>query len=905
MASLDKDSISILRLHPDPHTARAKEKLLDLVCTHSPDLVHQNLAKTRVKDSGTWLFNLPVFEEWQKTDTVGNADAREGGQSNCIWLNGNVGAGKTMLIIRSALIDHLLASVETLSENKRKKTAVVYYYFDRSLPPSPRDAIASLLRQLCSQTDTGPLPLFLANRLAASRKVSRSNDSASDTITTDSDEEFLAPMPVGDLIADFLSLQLRFDMVYICLDGLEECDDLIALFELLARLVTSPSPSRLAISARPQIVRPGTLANIGSKDMVVNLEQHNAPDIQCYFETHTKKHGYFSDMIGPEALPDYIKTWAEGCRGNFLAATAETVELNRLTTKRDVDRYVDGPNIGFPELFSQIWSRLNDQPPLRATLAKRIFYWLSMSRRTLTLKELQQAIAIEPGEYHSPQVLELDEMLSPPELIEEVCMGFVRVSKVNNSILTHPSALPFYFYQFDASFAEEAREYAAKCCVWFLNIKILSRGSFGTQTEFDKMDQEFPFLRYVSQHWGTHLKHSRGDDMQVVAERLLEDYRLLDAMSQLLYVNRPAPGERRRYDDYPWGFGRKHFEAYFHLEVAFGKQIYPQEWKVRADDEGRKPLHVASISPSLNSRHVLFHTIWDLDDCGREPLVTNEDDSSTEDGSEEFRFELVSTLPWMWDWTSGAIDQLNMRVPFTRKEMITPDKQGKTPLHHFIVEWSEDQLSHLLNTLFDLQEPSNKGNAIRPNTGADEVELLPALADCDGRTILDYACVRSSICVDLVVNTSKWSLENISSAATAAAAGGHLWPLKRLLKLVGSEFEPETLNLGLKTAITEASKRGFTDIIRLICQRGVDISEPEQDEYGMTALHHAAYGGHLETVRYLLTEGADPNRLDKFGETPLFCASKGGSRNVASILISRGADPNKVATERLNLDLAV
>ncbi|TGJ82709.1 hypothetical protein E0Z10_g6062 [Xylaria hypoxylon] len=892
---------------------KIREKLLDFVCPHSPDLVHQNLARARAKDSGTWLFTLPMFEKWQKTNTVDDAYATQGSRSNCIWLSGNLGAGKTMLM--SAVIDHLLANVETLSENKRKKTAILYYYFDHSLPPNPRDAIASLLRQLCSQKDIGPLPRFLADSLAAMKKAPGSKGDTSDTTTTNANGECPALKPVGDLIADFLSLQQRFDSVYICLDGLEECDDLVGLFELLIRLVTS-SPSRLVISARPQIVQPGIVANIGSKDMVAILERHNAPDIRCYLETYTNQHEFLADMIGLEALPDHIKMLAKRSGGNFLAATAETAELNRLTTKFDINRHMDRSSISFPELFRQIWSRLNDQPLLHAMLAKRIFYWLSISRRALTLKELQQAIAIEPDKYRASQVLDQSERLSPPSLIEEVCMGFVRVNTVNNSIFTNPSALPFYFYQFDASFAAEAREHAAKCCVGFLNSEILSNGAFKSQKEYDQMDRKLPFSRYVSQYWGTHLNDFREGDMQEMAESLLGNVPLMDTMSQLLHVNRPAAGTRRRYDYYPSEFSGQHFGAYFCLEAAFRKWTSPQDWEAPKDSWGRKPLHVASISPALYSKHAIFNACKDdtfglvvsaIGPPGREtsptlnidkkPLVIDKGDSNIEEYGKGFRCELVSTLPWTWGWTSDDTKQLTMRLPFTREEMTTLDNQGKTPLHHFIVEWSEDRFHVMLNTLFELQYPSDEGNDIGSDSSANEVELLPTLADCHGRTLLDYACMRNVVWATLVVTASTWSSENHSSAIVTAASGGHLLLLKHLLELTEQEFGTETLNLDLKAAVIEASKRGFTDVVSLLRQHGADLSKPEQDKQGMTALHYAAYGSYLETVRYLLAEGADPNYLNELGKSPLFCASESGNKGIVSLLIRSGASLDAVNSE--------
>ncbi|KAI5920581.1 hypothetical protein F4810DRAFT_702873 [Camillea tinctor] len=737
-----------------------REKLLDSICPYTPDHVHRNLSKARAKDSGTWLFTLPIFEKWRNTSTTDDIDTIR--NSNCIWLSGNLGTGKTMLM--SAVIDHLLANVGAALVNKNKKTAILYYYFYRGLPSRPRDAIASVLRQLCSQKDVDPLPQSLADRLAAVNKASGSRGDTSDTIATHAVDE----------CPDLIPLQARFDDVYICLDGLEECEDLVALFELLARL----------------------------------------PDIRRYLEMYITTHVYLADTIGPEAFPNYLKLLAERCRGNFLVATTETTKLNRLTTRFDINRLMEKANIGtqYPELFNQIWSRLNYQPPLHATLAKRIFHWLSISRRALTLKELQQAIAIEPDGYLTHQLIDQGERLPPPSLIEEVCMGFAWVDTTNDRVFTNPSALPFYFYQFNMSFAAEAREYAAKCCVAFLNIEILSDGAFKAQREYDQMDRKLPFSRYASQYWGTHLNDSREGDIQVITERLL----------------RKHAANKNRYDKYPSKFTGKHFGAYFRPRAAFSKWRSPQDWEALKDSWGRTPLHIASVSSSLYCRHVI------LDACNdntfgfvvSERQATDTGDSNNKEDNRPF-----SMLPWTWDWTNDATERLNLQ--------------------------SEDRFSHLLDTLFDLQHSSDKGN----DTG-----------------IHSWA--------------NKWSLDNIMSPIFTTATGGHLWPLKQLLVLVKSRLGTEMLDFDFNAAVIEASKRSFTDIVDLLRGEGANIGKLGPDEQDITAMNYAACGNHLETVRYLILEGADPCHLDILGRSPFFCAVENGNQDVVPLLISKGMDPD-------------
>ena len=58
-------------------------------------------------------------------------------------------------------------------------------------------------------------------------------------------------------------------------------------------------------------------------------------------------------------------------------------------------------------------------------------------------------------------------------------------------------------------------------------------------------------------------------------------------------------------------------------------------------------------------------------------------------------------------------------------------------------------------------------------------------------------------------------------------------------------------------------------------------------------LHHAAAGGHPETVTMLLDLGAHPEEHDAFGDTAIHDAAGAGNVATARVLLTRGADPNQ------------
>ncbi len=65
------------------------------------------------------------------------------------------------------------------------------------------------------------------------------------------------------------------------------------------------------------------------------------------------------------------------------------------------------------------------------------------------------------------------------------------------------------------------------------------------------------------------------------------------------------------------------------------------------------------------------------------------------------------------------------------------------------------------------------------------------------------------------------------------------------------------------------------------------------DDVAFTPLHHAAYHGHLEIIRLLLSAGADINAHDesRIGNSPLGEVAGKCSFAVAQALVAAGADP--------------
>ena len=86
------------------------------------------------------------------------------------------------------------------------------------------------------------------------------------------------------------------------------------------------------------------------------------------------------------------------------------------------------------------------------------------------------------------------------------------------------------------------------------------------------------------------------------------------------------------------------------------------------------------------------------------------------------------------------------------------------------------------------------------------------------------------------------------------------------------------------------SKDSKGTIVRLLLSRGADPNIATSESW--TPLHWAAYLGKHESVKLLITAGAQVNTQEsRFGHTPLVSAARTGDLDVIQTLLESGADP--------------
>ncbi|MBN2430012.1 MAG: ankyrin repeat domain-containing protein [Acidobacteria bacterium] len=84
-----------------------------------------------------------------------------------------------------------------------------------------------------------------------------------------------------------------------------------------------------------------------------------------------------------------------------------------------------------------------------------------------------------------------------------------------------------------------------------------------------------------------------------------------------------------------------------------------------------------------------------------------------------------------------------------------------------------------------------------------------------------------------------------------------------------------------------AAEAGDLETVRDLLTAGADVNATSHS--GITALMMAAHGGHISLVRYLLVRRADPDIQTENGVTALIAAVKEGHMSIVELLLERGA----------------
>lgn len=569
--------------------------------------------------------------------------------------------------------------------------------------------------------------------------------------------------------------------------------------------------------------------------------------------------------------------------------------------------------------------------------AKQLLGWLTYSERLMTVKQIQHALAIEPG---TP---DLDEdNLSDVNEIVALCAGLIIIDEETQIIrLVHYTTQEYFRQNGDKLFACAQQDIATSCLTYLLYEKFgdgwvveleqeespeqeedkhASRNGGGdgdgnedgaeweeegederdadggnegdnedeAEYEVEVEDEDvswrvkarllrYPFLRYAARYWAIHAILCGQRNVKDLTMSFVKDNRRVSSATQVILAL-----DRCWYFDVIDGtkshapLSAIHFVAYLGHEEMISELLSHGFDADAKDSSHQTPLWwAASQGHEAVVSLLLLQSHVNVNNRG---LAL-----SDKYGGETFGTSLGIAA------AEGKDKIVKLLIQREDVDVNLPNEAGESPL--FVpIERGYSKVVELLLTRRDIEVNSRNTFGKTPLCVAarfddniaqqllEQKDIQVNLADNNGWTPLAWAAWNGNESVmEALLGCSDIELNAPATWGETPLFKAVRWDQEAAVKLLLSRSDVDVNwkdNNGA-TVLHQAAQRGFTPIVRILTSR-VDIDVNLKDKFGRTALYKAAAQGFPDTVELLLAcIDIDVNSEDEDGRTPLHKAVEG------------------------------
>ncbi|KAL9096768.1 MAG: hypothetical protein Q9165_001256 [Trypethelium subeluteriae] len=597
---------------------------------------------------------------------------------------------------------------------------------------------------------------------------------------------------------------------------------------------------------------------------------------------------------------------------------------NNLSLKSNTERLFQE----FPEQIQAFYrdaiKKITDQThPTDRELGLKVIYFVSNTKRDLTMIELRHILAIKPGSSDLNQ----DDLCQAKKL-RSVAANLISVNDIedeNSIVQLFNDTVKSFLLEFDITeeYAKIRREDSSPMDLTFLCLTYLHYRSFATPCEnfeaLEKRLEDYPLAEDAAHFWGEHLRDwltesSPSDSSQnlAMAEAILLNKTRLASWTQVAwYRNQFQNGGLDVRND----LSGLHLCAWFGITSMIPKLSGPAHKgiDVREKTYGQTPLMYACRNGHAETARKLLDCGADINLSsarGRSPII-EVIDPQLHTLSTAGNFVLSSSTAMTAD-DDAHLETL--RVLLDRDEVqvnsTIPRYFNCTPLM-LAVQLSKSGVVEALLAHPDVDinfQDSCGRTALSSAPLLEFTEIVQMLVDhpqidvniCDNSMrqtpLMNAAEVGNAPAVKILLakgaNTALKDTQGGNTASLRAATFGHLSVTEILLQhpekehLVSHEINDDGQGL-----LHVAAGTGQISIVRLLTSYNLDVNA--QDRYGMTPLHHACRSGSSPIINMLIYElAADYKMKDAVDRTPLLVAYQYNHKDAEELLRSLAVERN-------------
>lgn len=897
----------ISRVDQQQKEALDRKRLDDILNWLSPldmNRTHQSISNRVQPGSGKWFLDSGHYVNWSSSE----------GEADPLWCWGIPGAGKTVLA--SIVINHLRQSRD---EVLRADIGVAVIYLKYNEPEQTVNSLlGSILRQLIQDSN------YIGQAVQDLYEHHRQRST---------------PPPLESIL---LLLQKTFDThseTYLIIDGLDECEE-ETRWDLIDQVNKFPG-IHLMVTSRYLSAIEDELENF------VRFEiKANKMDMELFIDYQIQRNRNLRRMVqrAPRLKQDIKSAVVKTAENMFLLARLHVESLASaasLTIKHVRQKLQELPTT-LEASYDDAVKRITDQEGDHAKLAFKTLAWVTHAFRPFSLRELQHALAIEPGD----SVLD-EELLMDAPSITALCAGLVVIDKATGNVnLVHYSTKSYFENTRQKYFADYHASITLTLAT-YLTLGVLQ------DISISQIVRNYPLASYAAQYLGHHARDSPEESLPpTILEticRLLADpakrkplLTLLDGLDLIrcgYYSAQSAEADNIAgtlitppIEDVIVNFSEK---TTLEIESA---SLDAEKVSIRTRSDStttdstlnedvtdnwqakirRGPipevtaLHLAASMGLARVASMLLKetpNIDAVDETGKTALTV-----AMERGFEKAVEFLIKggalvdlreehgRMILLLIAEKGWVNAGDILVAQVQTQLDVEDAIADSQLQFILATYRGDldQVTKFAksNTMYQNSEATAMGNlALFLAVEHQDVAMVNALIhngvsinakDSKGQTALFRATRRQDALMMKLLISGNIEIDSRDDEGRTAWSANVKSRNKDILDiLLRNGANPSTRGLQGVSPLYEAATDGDTELVRFMLESGTNPSI--QTEYEWAPIHWAASYGHIECVQLLIDAGADVNVRSDQGVTPFDLATQSNQTIVLEMLKQAGA----------------